>query len=394
MSLFNSVMFGINILIILLMGGMTIVTPYILRRSLLFGTRVPEAVHEQPEVKALKKQYAVRGLVLLGVMAAAAILQFVLLPGATMLTVMYLPLIYAALSLVIYYPCHQEAIAMKQKNNWQPDPRIKADTSSALIKQTLKGLPWSWYIASLIVLLGICAYAAYQYPHIPNRFPTHWGPDMQPDKYSDKSVLTVLTMPLIGFAMIIVFILSNVAIFKMKLQVSTENPALSFAQHRLYRRILSHYLGLITLATAVGIALMAPSSMGLANLETVPFLTGLTVYLLLTIIPIVIISLKAGQSGFKLKPAILPKDADGKYAPVLKEVFSGRDDDRFWKLGLFYYNKEDPSVFVEDRFGLNGGLNYARLSAKLFVALMTAILVVTYATITVLWATAPEQFLR
>lgn len=26
-----------------------------------------------------------------------------------------------------------------------------------------------------------------------------------------------------------------------------------------------------------------------------------------------------------------------------------RDDDRYWKLGIFYFNKSDPSLFVEKK---------------------------------------------
>jgi uncharacterized membrane protein len=36
------------------------------------------------------------------------------------------------------------------------------------------------------------------------------------------------------------------------------------------------------------------------------------------------------------------------------------DDDRYWKLGAFYYNPEDPSIFVEKRFGIGWTLNFAR----------------------------------
>lgn len=390
MNRFNWVMFGTNLLMVLLIGGMNMVTPYILRRSLLFGVRVPEAVHQQPEVKALKRRFVLRNLLLMVGMAILATLQFVLVPNATMLGTMYLPLIYVALLLGIYYPFHKQAAAMKQQQNWRPDPRIKADTTSALTKQKLKGLPWGWYIASGLVLLGVVGYILYRYPDIPDRFPTHWDANMQPDKFSDKSLLTVFSLPAIGFITMGIFALSNMAVYRMKLQVSTENPALSFAQHRQYRRIWSHYLGLLTLATAVGMALMTPTTIGLAEMQPVPFYIGLGVYMLLTIVPVIVIYLKAGQSGSKLKPAIQPEDETTR-AP--KRAVSGQDDDRFWKLGLFYYNKEDPSLFVEDRFGLNVGLNYARPAAKVFVLLMALLIVGTYAIITGLWVTAPEQFM-
>lgn len=59
-------------------------------------------------------------------------------------------------------------------------------------------------------------------------------------------------------------------------------------------------------------------------------------------------------------------------------------DDRDWKLGLFYFNRDDPSLFVENRFGSNNGLNYARKAAWLIVGILAAVSVLTYYVTTVL----------
>jgi uncharacterized membrane protein len=37
-----------------------------------------------------------------------------------------------------------------------------------------------------------------------------------------------------------------------------------------------------------------------------------------------------------------------------------RDDDQHWKLGQFYYNKNDPALFLEKRFGIGWTVNLAR----------------------------------
>lgn len=29
-----------------------------------------------------------------------------------------------------------------------------------------------------------------------------------------------------------------------------------------------------------------------------------------------------------------------------------RDDDQYWKLGMFYFNKNDSTLFLEKRFGV------------------------------------------
>ncbi len=37
-----------------------------------------------------------------------------------------------------------------------------------------------------------------------------------------------------------------------------------------------------------------------------------------------------------------------------------RDEDRYWKLGIFYFNPEDPALWVEKRFGSGWTVNLAR----------------------------------
>ena len=52
------------------------------------------------------------------------------------------------------------------------------------------------------------------------------------------------------------------------------------------------------------------------------------------------------------------------------------DDDCFWKLGVFYVNAHDPSLFVPKRFGVGWTVNFGRPSAwALMVGLVLAVVV-------------------
>ncbi|GAC43239.1 DUF5808 domain-containing protein [Paenibacillus popilliae] len=41
------------------------------------------------------------------------------------------------------------------------------------------------------------------------------------------------------------------------------------------------------------------------------------------------------------------------------ESYQVVDDDKYWKLGMFYYNPNDPAVWVEKRSGLGLTNNFA-----------------------------------
>ncbi len=58
-----------------------------------------------------------------------------------------------------------------------------------------------------------------------------------------------------------------------------------------------------------------------------------------------------------------------------------QDDPRYWKAGIFYYNREDPAILVPKRNGLGFGrtLNFGRpiswvlFAAPIGVALLSAL---------------------
>ena len=52
------------------------------------------------------------------------------------------------------------------------------------------------------------------------------------------------------------------------------------------------------------------------------------------------------------------------------------DDDERWKLGVFYFNPEDPSLFLPERFGVGWTMNWARPAVW---AIMVGGLVITLA---------------
>lgn len=64
----------------------------------------------------------------------------------------------------------------------------------------------------------------------------------------------------------------------------------------------------------------------------------------ITVIVFLVISYKIGQGGKNIK-----------IKKIDEEIY--RDDDKHWLLGNFYYNKNDPSIFVEKRIGIGWDVN-------------------------------------
>jgi len=76
------------------------------------------------------------------------------------------------------------------------------------------------------------------------------------------------------------------------------------------------------------------------------------------------ISVKYGQSGGR--SAAEMRTADG----------IARDDDAYWKLGVFYFNPDDPSFSVPKRFGSGWTINCANPKAWLVIGALIVVSVV------------------
>jgi uncharacterized membrane protein len=70
---------------------------------------------------------------------------------------------------------------------------------------------------------------------------------------------------------------------------------------------------------------------------------------------------RLGQDGSKAAVTV--------ETPPTSAVTAGdRTQDRYWMLGLFYFNRADPAVFVEKRFGLGYTMNFASPASWIIVS--------------------------
>lgn len=384
----STLLFIIN-LITMLMVVITIgIAPSITRKSLLFGVRIPEAAAQNKEVIKLKKGYICKMIIGGAIAIALLVVQYIIWPEASLLAILYLPIMVILFQFITYVSTWKKATILKKNNGWVVPLTVTVDTSSAVQRENFWGFPKAWYIPCVLTVLALIVISVAKYPALPAEMPTHWGFDMQPDVWSEKSFWTVLGMPLMALGLVVVMILSNIMVYRMKLQVSAEQPELSYAQHRIYRRMMSNSIGVCTLAITVFVALLQlmllqvfVPSQGIMIAATLIMLVG-------SCVPFTYVYLKAGQSGCKLNPPVFDKK-DGVISTSTKGQekvkINSNGDDKYWKLGMFYYNDNDPAMLVEDRFGINSSFNYARLSSKIVTAILIILVVVVYIGATIMF---------
>jgi len=204
---------------------------------------------------------------------------------------------------------------------------------------------------------------------------------MQPDAWSDKSLLTVLLMPLINLSTMLVLWLTGIMFVRARYQIDQQNPEISFIQHRLYRRRLGHSMGLLTVGLTVFLAFIG--FMSIFPDLNVPFWV-IFAFPFIASAPLIAVTVISGQGGFKIKPKeSIPETNEIRNSTAVSNAFPDRGDDKYWALGLFYHNPDDPAYIVENRFGNKLGFNYSRLPVKIGIAALTLGVIVLYVWISV-----------
>lgn len=211
--------------------------------------------------------------------------------------------------------------------------------SASLELQTRRS-PFNWWLAALrfLILLGTAIYLQLHWTEIPQQFPHHWGANGQADAWSSKTWLGVYA-PLIAGAWFNLFFLGLAWLTWREARKSTMREVTV----RIIE-IVCYPMTLIFVMVAL-MPLVAHSSGFPLAIWTAPLLMLACVAVLIY------------WSYTKLSASADSED----------ETPEPQSDD-YWKAGMFYFNPEDPAIFVAKRVGIGYTLNFANKRSWLMVA--------------------------
>lgn len=333
-------------LTVVLEGVILAATPLIMPPTECFTVTVPPSAKDDPRIRPLFRTHTVivATCTLIGIVSLA-----LLLPTGddTLVTLAMVVATVLPITASFAYMLHARKLvqAVKREEGWTASP---SHTAAIISDETIPlPIPLAWELLHLAVVLALVAFALLAYNRLPDQIPMHAGFDGAVTDYADKSLRVVMFPAIVAAFMGVAFAFSHWSIIHSKRPVDPEAPATSALAYGQFARAQSIVMlvGGLLLSSVIGAAFFL-SSLGTIQLGTAGAIV--TVAAALFVVPEIWVSLHYGQAGGRLAGEL--RSSDG----------IARDDDRYWVLGIFYFNRDDPSIFVPKRFGSGWTLNCGR----------------------------------
>ena len=362
---FAATMLAFTVALVPLTGIMTIVTPFLMRRGEVFAVTVPDTAAHDPYLRRLKRCYALIMSALTAVLTAVG--AFGAFTGdaglaLAVLCVGMLLLCIGSYGLMLYF--RSKVRSYKKEQGWQASARESvAVVGDAPVPRAVS---LKWNLLYLPVIAVTLAIGAVGYAQMPDLIPQHMNFQGEVTEYMEKTPFTILVPALIVAFVAACMAFAHWTILRSKRPSNPSAPATSALAYGMFARAQSILLVAGGLALSVLGPVMELSFIGVTGLEQ----AGVFVVALALVIVVgsIVVSLVYGQGGSRV------------FSRMAASERLLADDDEHWKLGVFYYNPDDASLFLPERFGIGWTMNWARPAVW---AIMLAGLVLTVAFVVV-----------
>ncbi|MGH3152955.1 MAG: DUF1648 domain-containing protein, partial [Streptosporangiaceae bacterium] len=330
--------------------------PAVTRPTLQFGVRVPAAHTGAAVIRRERRAYYWRSAAVAVCCAAAAIIFWG--SGSR-----WLPRAILLLEITADAGCvwlaRRKIIGVKTAESWFAGLRqtVVADTSWRTQRQPF---PVRWLIPAISVIAATAAIGFARYPHLPAQLAT--GLATLGSRRVPRSPVSAFATVIAQLYVTGLWTGLTVLIYRSRPDIDAADPAAS----------LRRYRGLLASFTRAALALPALIDLTLLLIALQQWqlyrLHGTSAFLPLLpavagVLILIAVAMRAGRD--RVRPVAIGQRSGQAMA-------AGRDDDRFWKAGLFYVNRTDPAIMVTTRIGVGWTLNLGNPAAWLVIAVIIA----------------------
>ena len=345
-------------------GGLQAAIPYMMSSRELFAVTVPPIAHTEPEVRRMKRFYApaVVLLTLVGIAAVVACGIATSWGDAVAWVMVGAVLLQGFVSFALMLRFRAKVKALKQERGWRA-----ASMERVTVTDNPDGspLPHPAPLAAELVCLPLIALTValgfMLYPQMPEQVPMHMDLAGNVNSYADKSLWLVAFPPLLQLFVWLCVAGAHLSIVRSSRPVAPEAPYASALGYALFARAWSRFTLAMNVLLMIAFGTLPLCDAGWVSLGT--WAIALTVLVVAILVWCIVLFVRYGQNGSR---AVGLAHGDDEMRT---------DQDEHWKAGVFYWNPEDPAVFVAKRFSVGWTMNFARPASWLFILGLCALIV-------------------
>lgn len=332
--------------------------PYIVRATIAFGVTLPPQLVQDIQILTMKKRYTTHlltvGMLLLMIVLASK--SYYHLDDTVSIIAIVIALVTVQLFSFIYYlALHNILQARKKTEQWTSGiKQIRAVDLSARKRDDM--LPIRFFIVLYLPIFLLILYTWKNYALIGEQVPVHWGLSGEPDSWVAKNYVSVMFIPIMLLFMQTILLATVQGIKSSAILLQLHKKEQSLEAQIALRKIFSYFMfGLgvvfIMLMGYVQLSLMH-SKLAQSNYIQAAFMTFTAVIIVATMV--LFLQLRKYRV---------------QYHENIETSLMDYDDDVYWKLGMFYSNSNDPSLFVEKRNAMGWTINLGNIRAYTTIVL-------------------------
>jgi uncharacterized membrane protein len=340
---------------VFLVGGLLVALPRVTRKGLLLGAYVGEEVADGEPARQLVRSWD-RGCLI--VMAISLMVGYgISLAGRPVtgnLTGTAV-LLLAALGLYVrHYSMARRLTPPESVRRVElvTVPLVAPARTGERLAKTALGI-------CVALSLGTVVYATLSYRVMPPLVPDAFGGVGGSAELSPKSVITVLFVPTLNLVLSPFFALMGLLTAGAKRSVRGGSGGGSAEAQESFRTLMANVFSGTALFICAVLTVLSAHIVrtGLGRTGFLWAVFALSGAMLLFMVASLIWILKAHGQGGALRES----------ATAEMPLTGGLADNAHWILGMFYVDRDDPSIMVEKRFGIGYSLNYGNRSALVIV---------------------------
>lgn len=354
----------INIPILLLLYLMIYFTQALSGKRQFYGVSLNSDYFNKKEFKALDKKFKILvtiGFLIFTIITLICIYAFKAYEIASIFPILGFCIYQFCVFIYIYNKVKilKQDLSLEIKDLDLEKTKVILDTDFINEKNRIIKKYSIYYLIPYIVTILVSIYVAAKYNSIPDIIPTHWGPSGVADAYSPKSVIAVFGIIVMSIGIGIIIYISSIQSLKSRAKLSIENISESKRAHLYYLNKFAITFLILNVSLQVLFITILIATVNASNIS---------IYVMWpTTIAIIVSAIY--QTYLYYKSPSKSKTA----------VYSVDDDDSKWIFGTFYNNPNDPSLFVQKRFGVGWTINIGSTKGKiLFITPFIIVILVLF----------------